>query len=391
MKVRALLLSLAMMLGTEGPTQAQPAPSAPACGAKLAGDGAAIQFPSPLPEPDRIGLLASLHLTLTDSSGRGTWPLSEIDIALPCEIASFPVGDDIWVISGGDGYAPPRWARATGHDETYFLAAGPSLVDAGAWAANQGVSSARINRPIYYLVGVAAETHFVFKAYQGSPSGKQLADDLFGVITGKTAPIGVYDPKGSAAGLFLLTQSRRTSEVYTPERLIGDRSATLYGPDGDFFTPAPNEAVLLRGSDLRCDARYGDFERVRLGVLEPGDANLDLSCHYEAGESYMTLFSSRLPDPQNDRARYARAIKQSQDEDGVTLRLPDYKTGVRETLQGGKSWIDKTRLGQSIWFMRRGDYVYEIRGTFPQADDKAFFSAMDAFVRSTAPETESLR
>ena len=293
------------------------------------------------------------------------------------------------MISAGVGYAPPRWARAKGHDETFFLAAGPSIIDAAGWAANRGVSTASMTRPIYYLVGVAADKHFVFNAYQGSPGGKQLADDLFAAITRKTAPIGAYDPIGSAASLFLLTQSRRTSAVYMPERLNGERTATLYGPDGYFFAPAPDDAVLLRGSDLQCDGRHGAFELVRLGVVEPGDADLDLSCHYQGGESYMTIFSSRLPDARNDRATFTRVVKQIQEEGGVAARLPDYKTGARMILQGGKSWIDKSRVGQGIWFMRRGDYVYEIRGTFTQTDNKAFFDAMEGFVLSTQPDPET--
>ena len=379
-------LALAMIFGTMSQAAAQTQSAPPACGAKLEGAGTSLEFASPLPEDDRIGLLASVHLALNDSTGRGAWPISEIDIAPPCEIASFPVGDDTWVISAGEGYAPPRWARARGRDETYYLTAGPSVADARAWSTTPGAPATGLARPLYYLVGAADGLHFVFKVYQGAPGGKQLADDLVEAITEKTAPVAVYDSRGNAASLFLLTRSRRTSWIYQSERLTGDRSAVLYGPDGVFFFPAPRQATILRGSDLQCDARYGTFELWRLGVLNPDDRELHLACFYYHSENYLSIFSSRLPDASDDRRVFASLIKSAQDEDGVSARLPGFETGAREILQAGRAWVDKSGMGQGIWLMRRGEYVYEIRITFEVSATKAALDAVEAFALSTEPE-----
>ena len=387
--IRATWLALAVIFGTMSPAAAQTQPAPPGCGAKLDGAGTPFKFASPLPEDDRIGLLASIHLALNDASGRGTWPMSEIDIAPPCEIASFPVADDTWVISAGEGYAPPRWARAKGHEETYFLAAGPSLADARAWSATPGASPTGLSRPIYYLVGAADGQHFIFNVYLGAPSSKQLADDLVEAIGEKTAAVAFYDSKGTAASVFLETQSRRRSRVFQPERLSGEPSAELYGPDGVFFSPAPNEAVLLRGSDLQCDARFGTYELIKLSVLNPEDKAIDLACHYFNGDSNLTIFSSRLPDAGDDRRMFASLLKRSQDEDGVTARLPGFETGAREFLQAGKAWVDKSRTGQGIWLMRRGDYVYEIRITFKVSETKTALDAVEAFALSTEPEPDA--
>ncbi len=377
-----------MIFGTMSQAMAQTQSAPPACGAKLEGAGTPLKFASPLPEEDRIGLMASVHLALNDSTGRGAWPISEIDIALPCEIASFPVGDDTWVISAGEGYAPPRWARAKGRDDTYYLAAGPSVADARAWSTTPGAPTTGLARPLYYLVGATDGLHFVFKVYHGAPGGKQLADDLVEAITGKTAPVAVYDSRGNAASLFLLTQSRRTSWIYQPERLAGDRLAILYGPDGVFFFPAPGESTILRGSDLQCDPRYGAYELFRLGVLNPEDNALDLACFYSNDENSLSIFSSYLPDASDDRRFFASLLKQSQDEDGVTARLPGFPTGPREILQAGRAWVDKSRLGQGIWLMRRGDYIYEIRITFEVAGTTEALDAVRAFALSTEPEPE---
>jgi len=371
---------------TRGQTKAEAEAEPPSCGAKLEGGGIPLRFAATLPEADRLGLLASLHLALNDSSGRGNWPLSEIAIALPCEIASFPVGEDTWVISAGEGYAPPRWARAKGQEDTFYLTPGPSITDAAAWSATPGASAQGLDRTVYYLVAAVDGLQFAFEAYQGAPSGAQLAQDLVAAISGKSEPFAVYDSVGNAASLFLVTQSRRTSQVFLPEKLSGEHSAVLYGPDGFYFSPAPGGAVLLRGSDLTCDARYGAFERSRLGVINTEKADMDLACYYETDESSVSIFSSRLPGSDGDRRYFEAVIKQYQDDVGVKTRLPAFKTGPKEIFQAGRAWVDKSGLDQGVWFMRRGDYVYEIRTNSRLPETKIALDAAKAFALSNEPE-----
>ena len=378
------VMALTLLLGAAPPAlaQGQPSSASQTCGVKLDGAGKPLKLDEPLPEETRVGLLASLHLAFSDSSGRGTWPLSEINIALPCEIANFAVGEETWVISAGEGFAPPRWARAKDHEETYFLTAGPSFADARTWAANRSAPTPSIARPTYYLAAMANAQIFVFKVYDGAPGGKLLADDLFDAITEKTAPIAFYDPKGNAASLFLVTQSRRTSDIYMPERLMGERSASLYGPDGHFFSPAPHRAVLLRGSDLQCDDRYGDFELDKLGILHSDDEGLDLSCHYRGPDGHITIFATHLPNTRDDRKTFGQLIKATQDEAGIARRLSSFRVGEKETLQAGSAWMDKAKMGQGIWFMRRGAYVYEIQATSAETATKALLEAVSAFTAS---------
>lgn len=88
------------------------------------------------------------------------------------------------MISVGEGYAPPRWARAKGQEETFYQTPGPSITDAAAWSATPGASAQGLDRTVYYLVAAVDGLQFAFKAYQGAPSGGQLAQDLVAAISG---------------------------------------------------------------------------------------------------------------------------------------------------------------------------------------------------------------
>lgn len=249
--------------------------------------------------------------------------------------------------------APPRWIQASGRDEVIFLASGPSLDDAKAWTAS-GDSSFKPGSPkAYYLVVSLQGGHYVFRIYAGPPSSRQLADDTFDALTRKTLPIAYFDSQADAVSLFLSTASRRTAVLFRPERLDGSRDATLYGPDGRYFTPVVGEAVLLRGSELSCASRYGAFERTRLAVTDAGDVSLGLACGYQYGDSDLSLFVTRRPDERVDRV-FGAYIRDEQKRTGVSAKRPGIRTGPREVMSAGKSWVDSEGAGQGLWITRGG-------------------------------------
>jgi hypothetical protein len=51
-------------------------------------------------------------------------------------------------------------------------------------------------------------------------------------------------------------------------------------------------------------------------------------------------------------------------ESGVKRSTPGFNPVRNGLIRGGKAWIDREGVGQGLWFMRRGEYVIEVRATF---------------------------
>lgn len=371
----ALAASLAISTLAAAEARAQ---APPECGKKLDGAGRALVFKPPLSEDDRTALAAGIYLAMRDESDRGTWPVSEIDIALPCPLAQFEADGATWTIHGGEGLAPPRWIQAGDRKEVLFLAAGPGLAAARAWNIARDTAPKADDPKAYYLAVAARGEIYVFRVYDDAPSPKQLADDAFEALTGKLPPLAVLDSQAHVVSLYLPTASRRTSMLFKPELLDGGRDATLYGPDGRYFAPIAGEAVLLRGSDLACEHQYGDFALALLGVTDARDESLDLACGYQYGDSELTLFATRRPDLNGDRRAFDAYVREEQQISGVSARRPGLRTGPKEAIAAGKAWIDKAGGGQGLWLTRRGDYVIEIRAAFLPEDEARLIQAVEA-------------
>lgn len=340
-------------------------PIARDCGATFGGDARPIAYDADevLPEARRSGLSAGVYLALRDATGARTWPEPQIEAAPPCPIARFDADGQTWTISAGSGAAPARWIRANGREDYFFLARGPSPDEAADWAGDRSAGFVAKQTPAYYLAAVGMGLRFVFRIYDGPPDNRRLADDLAEIIPGRSAPLAVYDPGGEAVTVLRPTASGRTAELFQPGLVHGLRTATLYGADGRFFASDAGEAVVMRGSNLPCAPSYGVFTRDRLFVLDAREESLDLACRLAAGDSWITVFSTRVPDPKADRQIILERMTEAQSS-GVARRLKAPRTGPRQALQAGGLWVDREGAGQAIWFMRRGEYLIELRATF---------------------------
>lgn len=358
-------------------------PAAAACDSPLPGPGAPLAVSAPATAADRQALSAAVFLSLSDDGGRTDWPWREMEGAPPCPVSAFRVDGVAWQVSGGEGAAPLRWARAQGSDVHYWLVRGPTPAEARPWAATRRNGSAT-GASATYLVGSDGGLQFVMRIYEGAPDARRFADDVTAAITGKLLPIAAYDPIGNAVSLSLAVPDGVTGELFRTALIGPQRHATLLGPDGHYFTPIEN-GVRLRGSDLICGDAYGPFKQTRLVVLAPDDAALDLGCSLYSREGWISIFSTRRPDTSADRANFHEVIRAAQADAGVRGRPVIGRWSKKNAIRASAAWIDKDERGQGIWFIRRGEYVVEIRATFDQDETDAVYDLVAAVLQNTPP------
>jgi hypothetical protein len=364
---------------------AAPAAGAPACDAPLGAPGTGIVLPAVLGEGDRLGLSAGVYLALRDRSGAGAWPDPQVDGARPCPLGSFEADEAVWTISGGAGDTPPRFVTAPDHEEYYFLAAGPNLAAARAWAT--GSRAEPTGDRAYYLAAASGAARYVLRIYDGAPSSRQLSDDIVAAMSGRLPFIAAFDPEGDTVTVLAETESGRPGQVFEPARIHSGRTATLLGADGRFFEAVEPGAVAMRGSGLLCAARYGSLVRERLTVLDARDDSLDLACRLEGADSWVSVFSTRHPDPKGDKAWFKASLKDAK-KDGVAGRVAGDRTGEIRDLRAGEAWRDKAGKSQGLWFIRRGDFLIEVRATFEPEATGEVFDALRAFAGNTLPEAK---
>ena len=144
----------------------------------------------------------------------------------------------------------------------------------------------------------------------------------------------------------------------------------------------------MRGSGLLCAARYGSLVRERLTVLDARDDSLDLACRLEGADSWVSVFSTRHPDRTGDKAWFAASLKDAKKGGGVAGRLEGDRTAEIRDLHAGEAWRDKAGKSQGLWFVRRGDFLIEVRATFEPEAAAEVFDALRAFVGNTLPEAK---
>ncbi|MGA0607101.1 hypothetical protein ACO2Q0_14000 [Phenylobacterium sp. VNQ135] len=309
--------------------------------------------------------MSAIFLTLHNPAGADLWPEEEVGKAPPCPVARFTADDRVWTISGGSGNLPVRWIRAPDRPDIFFLMTGPALADAEAWdkAGRRGLPSASA-KPGYYLVSRRQGMNFLIKAYDGPPSARTLADDATALLQRKAPPLAVHDPVGDAISLYMPTEAGDQVEIFRPQDIGAGGYAAIYYPDGHFFTyPAAedDDSYVMRGSGFACTEAMGSFKRRRVGIHSPSDAGLELGCELTSDNGYMDILVTHRPSPAQDKATWEAAIAEFEKETGVLRRLSAPKMGPRESFQGGRNWLGAEGNVYLIFFMRRGEYVIEIR------------------------------
>jgi hypothetical protein len=351
-----------------------------ACDTALPGPGAPVEIGEPLAPADRQALSAAVYLALADDSGQTDWPRREMEAAPPCPVSSFRVDGVTWHVSGGEGAAPLRWARAQGVEVYYFLARGPTMDEARAWAGTRRHGAAA-GQSATYLVGTDEGLQFVLRIYDGAPDARRLADDLTAAIGGKLKPVAVFDPTGNAVTVAVPAEDSVAAELFRPALIGPGRHATLLGADGHFFRPIDG-GVRLRGSEAICGDAYGPFLQTRLSVLAPDDERLDLGCGFYSDKSWVSLFATRRPDVASDKQRFRDDIRSTQAETGVRGRPVTSRGAKDNVIRASAVWIDKDHTGQGLWFIRRGEYVIEVRATFHLDETDAVYDLVAAVLEN---------
>ncbi len=354
-----------------------------ACDSPLSGPGTPVDVRAPADEADRRAMSAAVFLALSDDAGGSDWVWREMAAAPPCPVSSFKVDGVTWHVSGGEGAAPLRWARADGVDVYYALVRGPSPAEAQGWAETRR-NGAATGASATYLVASEGDIQFVLRIYDGAPDARRLAGDLVDAIAGKLTPVAAFDPTGDAVTLSFGTPDGVSAELFRPALLGPQRHATLLGPDGRFFTPGEG-GVRLRGSEHICGDAYGPFARSRLTVMVADDPGLDLGCSFYSEESWISVFATRRPDTDGDKARFRDDIRATQADTGVKGRPVSSKASRTDAIRASAVWIDKTQKGQGLWFIRQGEYVIEIRATFRLDETDAVYDLVAAMLKNEAP------
>lgn len=370
----ALFLALALFVA---------APARAGCGDPLPGPGTPIAIAEVLPEPDRQALSAAIYLALSDDGGLTDRPWRDIEAAPPCPLSTIDDDGVTWRVSGGEGSAPLRWARATGVDLYYFLVQGPNLEESKAWLQTRRPGAAG-GQSATFLVGTEGGLQYVLKMYEGAPDARRLAADLAEAISGRTVPFAAFDPTGNAVTVRNNTASGIRSELFRPLMLGPNRPAILLGPDGHFFSPVPG-GVRLRGAEIICADAYGPFARGRTTVISPNDEALDLSCSLNSEESWITIFSTHMADDSGDKALFRSTIGATQSQTGVKRRPVESRPARGGLMRAGAIWVDRNDMGQGQWFIRRGEYVIEVRATFRLDETDAVYDLLAAVLRNEVP------
>jgi hypothetical protein len=370
MLTRALAAALTLMFAIPSSAEAESgrmfqALPARACGTPLAETGKAIPLKEPLSEVQRNGLMAGLFLTLHDPTGQG-WSEADIKAASACPMARFAADDVIWTIQSGAGNAPVRLITSSGREEAYFLVRGPALADAAAWSTTRRGVPGASTPPAYYLLADAGNSVYsLIQIYDGPPPMTLVADDIAAISEPGRLAIATYGESGSAVTLLRRVAQGSQAELFRPADL-GETGATIYLPDGRFVSQSGGDFVF-RGSGFACRPAYGKFERTTLLILNTSDETLELGCGLETEESWTMVYATRMP-AARDKAYMAERIKSEEEAVGVARKYGNLPTGRGSPLQGGRVWVDSNGAVQMIVFIRRGEYLFEIRQTATPAD-----------------------
>lgn len=369
-----LSLSAVVLLTAACPEPAAAAAAEPCAPPPLAA-APVIELTDKLSEDDRLAISSAIHLTV----GAAAAERRAAPSPPACQVANFEAEGVQWRLDARAKPAVDYHVTSSERTDSYVVIPGVDLEDARGWAASRAPVPRLTKPPIYYLIAKAHEEGdlFFLRMYRAAPGSKQIADDIVAALDGRLAPFAAYNPEGQAATVLLPTTSGVQAQIFDVEALGGPSSAYIYGPDGTFFQAFVGGSVKLRGSEEACPAAVGRFELSVMSVLQPRDVGLDLGCRYDFDDSRISMFVSHLPDKRSDGARFARATLDMQEESGVKRSAPGFRPVRGGVIRSGKAWIDREGVGQGLWFMRRGEYVIEIRVTFETtlADDVFDFVA----------------
>ncbi|MFC3069996.1 hypothetical protein [Phenylobacterium soli] len=361
----------ALILALCAASQAQAADCAP----RLSGDGRLVTFADHLSDPQWLSLTALIHDSLHASSPDAR-PEKTLALAPACVIDSFRAMDKVWVMSGGAAPAPMRWAKAA-DGTTFYLVAGV----AGADSRALGMRSVP-----YLLVLDSANGQLIAGLYDGAPSDIALAADIrHDLEDPKFYPMASFDPEGEAVTSFVDSDELHTARLFEPLP-DGERAATILLPDGKYFSHREDAAAVMAGSAITCPATAGDLNRERLLVMDVAPKSLMLACDYFGDDGALSVVVRAAPE--FDLREAFPGVLASAKEDFVEPKEAPSPIGVgaRSHFGYGAAWSSRDGTVGGVWLGRRGPYVIEIYGIWPQAADREVRAAVRALDRGLFAE-----
>jgi hypothetical protein len=356
-RVQTILIAALAALASTAAAQEPPC-------AERAGTGSIVQLPEVLRETQRIELSHAIYQALQAPGSAENWPQDQINGAPACVVATFQVAEDAFVLSGGQGAIPQRWAKSATNDTVYFLVQTPEDAPATGLVARYFLAAATPNEPGF----------FVLRGYDALPSDRSLQTEIQASVGADFTPLGLYDRIGGAVSLFTVSDAAIGAQLFGPVPKDG-RSATLYSPDGRYFVAGGDRepaAVVMRASGVPCPAVIGPMKFRKMTVLNGEDKTLDLACSFEGEEGWMTFIVYRSP---GHRARDVFAeIRKEMDEGTPKLtRAPELiRLGGAKRFPLGGTWRGSEGEGQGVWFDERDGWYLELDATWsPDGRDEA--------------------
>lgn len=329
------------------------------CARALEGVGKAIVLPSPFRDTDRVALSNSIYEALRGPDGATSWPQGALKTAPACVLASFQAEDHTFVLSGGDGVLPPRWAQAATTDVVYYLAEGRQETAAPPAGAPK-------RRP-YFLAALSGRRRFVIQAYDGAPADSTLQADIAASFDPKFSPLADYDSESGAVTVYRDTPSRIGAQLFGPIP-TAEHPASIYLPDGHYFVTDDKLDARMRGSGLPCPSDLGMVKLQRMIVADGQDETLDLACQYDGDDGWLTVFVTHGGSaPLKDKFR--TNVKDAWT-DFPGARTTAKVSGRTGEFAFGETWRGEDTTEGGLWMADRDGYRIEVRGTWKSGTDR---------------------
>ena len=163
----------------------------------------------------------------------------------------------------------------------------------------------------------------------------------------------------------------------TPEKKPVPQSIWVVGGD---------RAAVHQQSQWRCPAQYGEFQRNDLYVFDT--YGLDVDCNYLSanGHGDVTLYLTKATGGNLDEA-FAAAKEALVKRSPEAVALPEAQ---QKTFASAWPWLHQLYAiggGSShdgVWYAWLGDWMVEIRATYPAADEEALLTLMSRMTADMA-------
>lgn len=278
---------------------------------------------------------------------------AELDSSPPCGLHAFKVDDREWVVSGSLRPERPRFIRRVDDSVSLLLVKGVGIAGAKTWMAKGRGESTPSDDAIYYLVFVDEASYYVYDMFQELPTDEQIAAAVQKALVSEEGPIAAYSPVGAAVTTFAGGERELYATILRPEDAKGDDDKIeLLGPDGRYFTPTPDDGVVMRGSRQLCGVNYGLLQRRALFIQDSRPDSLELGCRLAHEENAISIFTRYAPDRADDDAVFGEMMSGWATDFPAARRVDSRLARIGEARHIGVLPDD---YYAGFWAFRRGD------------------------------------